>query len=71
MFRIKFNARTSAWQVQLLCFGFVWVTIDTPRLADLHDAQDFCKQTGLTEHYREQKPFNHVPATYVETTELK
>jgi hypothetical protein len=66
MFRIIFNARTSAWRVQLLRFGFWWVTIDTPRLADLYDARGFCKQTGLADHYLEQKPFNHMPGTYVE-----
>jgi len=66
MYRIKFNPHTCAWEVQLLRFGFWWVTIKTPRLAELLDAKEFCIVTGLTEHYREQKPFNHMPGTSVE-----
>ena len=66
MFRIVFNPSTCAWEVQLLRFGFWWATVKTPRLPDLHEAQNFCQVSGLTAHYREQRPFNHAPVVEVE-----
>jgi hypothetical protein len=65
MYRFKYNTTLAAWQVQLLCYGIIWRNVKTARFSDLIAARHFTDTTGISHHYREQKPFDHKPGVEV------
>ncbi len=63
MFRYKLNTYTALWEIQLLRWGFFWVTLRSVEFDSLEAAVSAADASGITTHYREQRPFNHRPVT--------
>lgn len=62
MYRHVFNPYSLRWEIQMLRFGFFWTTLRGACFTDLEDAKGYAKEIGLSAHYREQVPFNHMIA---------
>ena len=63
MFRYKLNTYTAMWEIQLLRWGFFWVTLRGVEFGTLEEAVSAAGSSGISIHYQEQRPFNHAPLT--------
>lgn len=63
MFRYILKPCSCQWEIQLLRFGFLWITMHGIRFETLREAVEHADNLGITTHYQEQRPFNHRPVT--------
>lgn len=63
MFRYTLNPCSYQWEIQLLRWGFFWITLRGIRFDSLEAATLYATRVGITTHYQEQRPFNHTPVT--------
>jgi len=52
MYRIVFDPKSCAWIIQLLKFGFVWVTLQGKDFPNYKSATDYVDQIDLDNVYR-------------------
>lgn len=63
MFRYILNPCSCQWEIQLLRWGFFWITMRGIAFESLETAVAYAGASGISIHYQEQRPFNHTPAT--------
>lgn len=63
MFRYTLNPCSCQWEIQLLRWGCIWITMRGIRFETLCEAVVYADASGITAHYQEQYPFNHTPVT--------
>ena len=63
MYRYVFNPYSCRWEIQLLRWGFFWRTLRGESFNELGNAVLWAKEVGISQHYQEQRPFNHNPVT--------
>ena len=62
MYRILFNTTKCQWEIKLLKFGIVWVTLKGKTFPNFISAEDYVTQVGLDQVYR---PYGGSFASYV------
>lgn len=63
MFRYRLNPYSCQWEIQLLRFGCIWITMRGIAFESLEQAVAYAGASGISIHYQEQRPFNHTPVT--------
>ena len=68
MYRYTYNTESAKWEIQLLIWGLYWKTVRGLSFDSLAMAKQGVAQRGISEHFREQQPFNYKPGVPIHDT---
>ena len=63
MFRYTLNPCSCQWEIQLLRWGFFWITLRGIAFESLETAVAYAGASGISIPDKEQVPLNHRPVT--------